>query len=90
MVYVTGAWGMGETETSSHQCSLSSSSSSNTGHSSPIAASSFCQDHDEEVSLHPLKNQVSFSENVDNSMIQDWRVDRMLQFTVDFSSGCNT
>ncbi|OXU27576.1 hypothetical protein TSAR_002809 [Trichomalopsis sarcophagae] len=46
MVYVTGAWGMGEAET---QCRSANDSSS------PVA-SSFCQD--EEVALHPLNNQV--------------------------------
>ena len=48
MVYVTGAWGMGEVET---QCRSANNSSS------PVA-SSFRQDHDEEVALHPLNNQV--------------------------------
>lgn len=50
MVYATGAWGMGEAET---QCR-----SANDSTSSPLA-SSFRQEHDEEVSLHPLNNQVS-------------------------------
>ncbi|XP_023289343.1 inositol hexakisphosphate kinase 3 [Orussus abietinus] len=46
MVYLTSAWGMGETEP---QCRATDTSS---------VAASFLQEHDEEVALQPLKNQV--------------------------------
>ncbi|XP_051155966.1 inositol hexakisphosphate kinase 1 isoform X1 [Leptopilina boulardi] len=46
MVYLRAAWGMGEAQTQCH--------STNT---SPIS-STFLHDHDEEVALHPLNNQV--------------------------------
>lgn len=45
MVYLTGLWGMGETESQCHSTNAS-----------PVSSS--FQDHDEEVALHPLKNQV--------------------------------
>ncbi|XP_058794253.1 uncharacterized protein LOC131665970 isoform X2 [Phymastichus coffea] len=56
MVYATGAWGMGEAPTQCHSAAACNPSNTN----SPVAsaATSFCQDHDEEVALHPLKNQV--------------------------------
>ncbi|KAJ8687344.1 hypothetical protein QAD02_023138 [Eretmocerus hayati] len=51
MVYATtGTWGMGEAQPTL-QCQRSSSNNGD-------AASSFCQDRDEEVAMHPLKNQV--------------------------------
>ncbi|KAK2583667.1 hypothetical protein KPH14_009598 [Odynerus spinipes] len=45
MVYLTGFWGMGETESQCHSTNAS-----------PVSSS--FQDNDEEVALHPLKNQV--------------------------------
>ncbi|XP_046621997.1 inositol hexakisphosphate kinase 1 isoform X1 [Neodiprion virginianus] len=46
MVYLAGTWGMGETEPQCHSTTTS-----------PVTAS-FLKDHDEEVALHPLNNQV--------------------------------
>ncbi|XP_011503780.1 PREDICTED: inositol hexakisphosphate kinase 1 [Ceratosolen solmsi marchali] len=47
MVYATGTWGMGEADTQCHSADTTSS-----------VATSLSQDHDEEVALHPLNNQV--------------------------------
>lgn len=49
MVYLSATWGMGEAEIRSHGVNAASSSA---------IASSFAQENDEEVSLHPLSNQV--------------------------------
>ncbi|KAK0087227.1 hypothetical protein PV325_001469 [Microctonus aethiopoides] len=56
MVYLTGAWGMGETDP---QCLSTNSSpvSSSTSTSSTVT-NAFRQENDEEVALHPLNNQV--------------------------------
>lgn len=48
MVYLAGSWGMGETEPQCHSTTTS-----------PVSTS-FLQDHDEEVALHPLNNQVKY------------------------------
>ncbi|XP_057322830.1 inositol hexakisphosphate kinase 2 [Microplitis mediator] len=53
MVYLKSAWGMGETDPKCLSTNLSPISSSTSS-----SATAFRQDHDEEVALHPLNNQV--------------------------------
>ncbi|XP_011307277.1 uncharacterized protein Ip6k [Fopius arisanus] len=52
MVYLRASWGMGETDP---QCLSSNTPVSSTSSTSNVG---FLQDHDEEVALHPLNNQV--------------------------------
>ncbi|XP_043272479.1 uncharacterized protein Ip6k [Venturia canescens] len=54
MVYLTSSWGMGETEPRCYSTNTITSSSS----TSSATTATFLQDHDEEVALHPLNNQV--------------------------------
>ena len=64
MVYLTGAWGMGETEPRCYSTNTSPvSTSSSISSPSSAAAAAFIQDHDEEVALHPLNNQVINTQN---------------------------
>lgn len=53
MVYLKSAWGMGETDPKCLSTNLSPISSSTSS-----SATAYRQDHDEEVALHPLNNQV--------------------------------